>query len=108
MRFTLIRPPACRPARVSDGTVRTTFVNHSTVLLQFDGLNVLTDPIYEKRVSPFEFVGPARNSPPGIRFDNLPKIDVLLLSHNHWDHLESVRCRNSAPAISRVSTARWA
>ncbi len=68
--------------------VRVTYVNHSTVLLQFDGLNVLTDPIYENRVSPFSFLGPARNSPPGIRFDDLPKIDVLLLSHNHWDHLE--------------------
>lgn len=68
--------------------VRVTYVNHSTVLLQFDGLNVLTDPIYENRVSPFSFAGPARNQPPGIRFDDLPKIDLLLLSHNHWDHLE--------------------
>lgn len=68
--------------------VRVTYVNHSTMLMQFDGLNVLTDPIYENRVSPFSFVGPARNCPPGIRFDDLPKIDVLLLSHNHWDHLE--------------------
>lgn len=68
--------------------VRVTYVNHSTVLLQFDGLNVLTDPIYENRVSPFSFIGPARHSPPGIRFEDLPKIDVLLLSHNHWDHLE--------------------
>lgn len=70
------------------GPVRVTYVNHSTVLLQFDGLNVLTDPIFENRVSPFSFIGPARNSPPGIRFNDLPKIDVLLLSHNHWDHLE--------------------
>lgn len=76
------------PARVTGDSVRTTFINHSTVLLQFDGLNVLTDPIYEQRVSPFQFAGPKRNCPPGIRFDDLPKIDVLLLSHNHWDHLE--------------------
>ncbi|MEZ0487194.1 MBL fold metallo-hydrolase [Fibrella aquatica] len=68
--------------------VRVTYVNHSTMLLQFDGMNVLTDPIYENRVSPFSFAGPARNCPPGVRFDDLPKIDVLLLSHNHWDHLE--------------------
>lgn len=82
------QPGPAPPARVPGSAVRVTFVNHSTVLLQFDGLNVLTDPIYEKRVSPFQFAGPARNSPPGIRFDDLPKIDVLLLSHNHWDHLE--------------------
>lgn len=87
------QPGLAPPARVPGGpagspAVRVTFVNHSTVLLQFDGLNVLTDPIYENRVSPFQFAGPKRNSPPGIRFDDLPPIDVLLLSHNHWDHLE--------------------
>lgn len=92
-------PGAAPPARVGANTtptgdsasrppVRVTYVNHSTMLLQFDGLNVLTDPIYENRVSPFSFVGPARNCPPGIRFDDLPHIDLLLLSHNHWDHLE--------------------
>ena len=82
-------PPARVPASPADPTgVRVTFVNHSTVLLQFDGLNVLTDPIYENRVSPFQFAGPKRNRPPGIRFEDLPKIDILLLSHNHWDHLE--------------------
>ena len=72
----------------SSSPVRVTYVNHSTVLLQFDGLNVLTDPIFENRVSPFSFLGPARNCPPGVRFEDLPNIDVLLLSHNHWDHLE--------------------
>ncbi|GAB3897499.1 MBL fold metallo-hydrolase [Spirosoma agri] len=76
------------PDRVNGRTVRVTFINHSTVLLQFDGINVLTDPVYYERVSPFQFVGPKRNNPPGIRFDDLPKIDVLLLSHNHWDHLD--------------------
>ncbi|UHG91648.1 MBL fold metallo-hydrolase [Spirosoma oryzicola] len=76
------------PTRVEGRTVRVTFINHSTVLLQFDGLNVLTDPVYYERVSPVQFAGPKRNNPPGIRFDELPKIDVLLLSHNHWDHLD--------------------
>lgn len=76
------------PAAVTGKTVRVTFINHSTVLLQFDGLNVLTDPVYYERTSPFQFAGPKRNSPPGVRFDDLPKIDVLLLSHNHWDHLD--------------------
>ncbi|WP_077922554.1 MBL fold metallo-hydrolase [Spirosoma sp. 209] len=82
------KPGPPPPAHVDGAAVRTTFINHSTVLLQFDGLNVLTDPIYDERVSPFQFAGPKRNRPPGIRFDDLPKIDVLLLSHNHWDHLE--------------------
>jgi L-ascorbate metabolism protein UlaG (beta-lactamase superfamily) len=84
-------PPAHVPATsdsAQQNPVRVTYVNHSTMLLQFDSLNVLTDPIFEQRVSPFSFLGPARNCPPGIRFDDLPRIDVLLLSHNHWDHLE--------------------
>jgi len=81
--------PAPTPlARVEGDPVRVTFINHSTVLLQFDGLNVLTDPIFDQRVSPFQFAGPKRNQPPGVPFNDLPAIDVLLLSHNHWDHLE--------------------
>ncbi|MBC8155383.1 MAG: MBL fold metallo-hydrolase, partial [Bacteroidetes bacterium] len=68
--------------------VRVTFINHSTVLLQFDGLNVLTDPVYYERTSPFQFVGPKRNRPPGVPLSALPKIDIMLLSHNHWDHLD--------------------
>lgn len=68
--------------------IRVTFINHSTVLLQFDGLNVLTDPVYYERTSPFPFVGPKRNRPPGVPLSALPKIDILLLSHNHWDHLD--------------------
>jgi L-ascorbate metabolism protein UlaG (beta-lactamase superfamily) len=76
------------PGRVSGSQVRVTFVNHSTVLLQFDSLNVLTDPVWYKRTSPFQWAGPERNRPPGIRFDDIPKIDILLLSHNHWDHLD--------------------
>ncbi len=76
------------PERVGAGELRVTFVNHSTFLIQLDGLNILTDPIYEQRVSPFQWAGPKRTRPPGIRFEDLPKIDLLLLSHNHWDHLE--------------------
>lgn len=65
-----------------------TFINHSTFLLQLPGLNVLTDPVYSERVSPFRFAGPKRVRPPGIRFDDLPAIDVVIISHNHYDHLD--------------------
>ena len=68
--------------------IQYTFVNHSTFLIQHQGVNILTDPIWSERCSPFQFAGPARMRPPGIPFDNLPKIDVVLISHNHYDHLD--------------------
>jgi L-ascorbate metabolism protein UlaG (beta-lactamase superfamily) len=75
------------PRRVEDGTLRVTFVNHATVLLQVDGLNVLTDPVYAERIGPVRWAGPKRFRPPGVRFEDLPPIDLVLVSHNHYDHL---------------------
>ena len=64
------------------------FVNHSSFLIQHQGLNILTDPIWSKRCSPFQFIGPQRQRPPGLDFSSLPKIDIVLISHNHYDHLD--------------------
>lgn len=68
--------------------VNATFINHATFLLQLPGLNVLTDPVYSARTSPFKFAGPKRVKEPGIPLEMLPKIDVVLVSHNHYDHLD--------------------
>jgi N-acyl-phosphatidylethanolamine-hydrolysing phospholipase D len=65
-----------------------TWIGHSTLLVQIDGLNILTDPIWSDRCSPLQLVGPKRHVPPGISFENLPNIDVVLISHNHYDHLD--------------------
>lgn len=81
-------PTDTPPARVTGGALRVTFVNHATVLVQMDGVNVLTDPVWAERISPLSFVGPRRHRPPGIRFEELPPIDVVLLSHDHYDHLD--------------------
>ena len=66
-----------------------TFVNHATFLIQVDNLNILTDPVWAKRVSPFSFAGPKRVHGPGVEFDKLPKIHAVLISHNHYDHMDS-------------------
>ena len=68
--------------------IRITMVGHATLLIQAGGLNILTDPVWSKRASPFSFAGPARVTPPGVRFDDLPPIDAVLISHNHYDHLD--------------------
>jgi L-ascorbate metabolism protein UlaG (beta-lactamase superfamily) len=77
-----------KPVPKVEKGVRITFVNHSTFLIQLDGLNILTDPVWSRRTSPVEWAGPERKRPPGIRFEDLPQIDLILLSHNHWDHLD--------------------
>jgi L-ascorbate metabolism protein UlaG (beta-lactamase superfamily) len=76
------------PVRVETGNARVTLVNHSTVLLQHRGRNILTDPIWSERASPVSWAGPRRKRNPGVAFENLPPIDVVLISHNHYDHLD--------------------
>lgn len=65
-----------------------TFVNHSTLLIQWKNLNILTDPIWSKRCGPFNILGPKRVHSPGIAFENLPPIHIVLISHNHYDHMD--------------------
>lgn len=68
--------------------IRYKVINHATVLLQHHGVNVLTDPVFGKRASPFTWLGPKRHRPPALSIDELPKIDIILLSHDHFDHLD--------------------
>jgi L-ascorbate metabolism protein UlaG (beta-lactamase superfamily) len=86
------------PASLAPRTVAATFVNHATFLLQLPGLNVLTDPIWSDRCSPVSWAGPKRVRAPGIDFAALPRIDLVLLSHNHYDHLD-------LPTLRRLHTA---
>jgi N-acyl-phosphatidylethanolamine-hydrolysing phospholipase D len=66
-----------------------TWIGHATVLVQLGGLNVLTDPMFSNRASPFSFVGPARAQKPGLWPHELPRIDLVVVSHNHYDHLDA-------------------
>jgi L-ascorbate metabolism protein UlaG (beta-lactamase superfamily) len=78
-------PPA---SQVPKGALRITPIGHSSFLIQMDGVNILTDPIWSDRCSPVSWAGPKRRQAPGLRFEDLPRIDVVLLSHNHYDHLD--------------------
>jgi L-ascorbate metabolism protein UlaG (beta-lactamase superfamily) len=86
------KPPSC----VEGNELRVTLVNHSTILLQQGGTHILTDPIWSHRASPFTSVGPHRRREPGVRWEDLPRIDIVLISHNHYDHLDLETLRKLA------------
>jgi L-ascorbate metabolism protein UlaG (beta-lactamase superfamily) len=76
------------PATIAPGTVAVTWIGHSTFLLQLPGVTILTDPVFASHAGPFGRLGPRRVRPPALRLDQLPTIDLILLSHNHYDHLD--------------------
>ncbi|MDB5572636.1 MAG: beta-lactamase domain protein [Hyphomicrobiales bacterium] len=76
------------PARVEGERLRVSYVGHASVLIQTHGVNLLVDPVWSERASPFSFAGPKRVNPPGVALDNLPPLDAILVSHNHYDHLD--------------------
>lgn len=91
------RPPGPKPPRRVEGQdLRVTPVGHSTVLIQTGGLNILTDPIWSERASPIPWIGPRRFEAPAIRFEDLPPIDAVLITHNHYDHLDLPTLRRLA------------
>jgi len=78
----------CPPARVDGPSWRISYVGHASFLIQTMGLNILLDPVWSKRASPSRFIGPKRVNEPGIVFADLPPIDLVLVSHGHYDHLD--------------------
>jgi L-ascorbate metabolism protein UlaG (beta-lactamase superfamily) len=76
------------PPRVEGAVCRISYVGHASFLIQTGGRNILLDPVWSKRASPFRFVGPKRVNDPGIAFADLPPIDAVLVSHGHYDHLD--------------------
>jgi L-ascorbate metabolism protein UlaG (beta-lactamase superfamily) len=84
-----VATPRGHAANVSDpGRMVVTWIGHSTVLVQAGGINILTDPIYSQKAGPWGLIGPRRVRDPGIAFDDLPHIDLVLVSHDHWDHMD--------------------
>ena len=105
-RWPVLEPAHPSPAmpRAQPERLLATWIGHSTVLLQIAGVNVLTDPMWSPRASPVSFAGPRRMVPPGMALDALPPIDVVLLSHNHYDHLDERSVRSLS---ERYPGARW-
>jgi L-ascorbate metabolism protein UlaG (beta-lactamase superfamily) len=98
------------PDTVAAGTVAVTFVNHATFLIRLPGIVVLTDPIFSRRCSPLSWAGPTRARPPGIALVDLPRPDVILLSHNHYDHMDlpslrALQRRHAAPVVTMLGNA---
>jgi N-acyl-phosphatidylethanolamine-hydrolysing phospholipase D len=93
--------PSAIPSRAPVSECRVTWIGHSTFLLQIGGINVLTDPMFSERASPVQFAGPRRLVPPGLTLDALPALDLVLQSHNHYDHFDDASIR----ALARHSPA---
>lgn len=84
--------------RADVSETRVTWVGHSTVLIQHAGLNLVTDPHWSERAAPVQWTGPARLVPPGVDFDQIPPLDAVILSHDHYDHLDDRTVRRIAAA----------
>lgn len=93
-----LTPPEPKTLPKSTSGLSVTFVNHCTFLIQVCGLNILTDPIWSERASPFSWAGPKRQRQPGLRFEDLPPIHIVLVSHDHYDHMD-------APTLNRLNKA---
>ena len=85
-------PQPAPPETVSEG-LQVTYVGQATTLIQVDHLNILTDPFFSRRASPVQWAGPTRVRPPGLTLDQLPRIDAVLVSHNHYDHMDLASIR---------------
>jgi L-ascorbate metabolism protein UlaG (beta-lactamase superfamily) len=99
------------PERVGKGQLKVTYINHSTVLIQVDSINILTDPIFSKRAGPFSWLGVKRIRKPGILLNELPAIDYILVSHNHYDHLDlpslkALRKKNNSTVLTGLGNKR--
>ena len=94
--------PATVPADRPSENARVTWIGHATVLIQHQGINVLTDPMFSKRAGPGGILGPARISEPAMTIDALPPIHAVVISHNHYDHLDLASLR----ALEKLAATR--
>jgi L-ascorbate metabolism protein UlaG (beta-lactamase superfamily) len=109
------QPPDPKPAGDPQalpppGSASVTFIGHSTFLIRVGGLTILTDPVFSERCSPVSWAGPKRARPPGRAFADLPRVDLLLVSHNHYDHMDlpslrAIRRRDNPQVVTPLGNA---
>ena len=105
-------PPLPSPPTTAEaGTAAITFINHSSFLIRFANAVVLTDPIFSSRCSPLSQIGPKRVRPPGLGLADLPRLDLVLLSHNHYDHMDlpslrEIQRRHDPQIVTLLGNAR--
>lgn len=104
-------PPQPAPQRLAADRIGVTFINHASFYVQVAGVGILLDPIWSTRCSPIPFLGPKRVRAPGQPLAALPGVELLLISHCHYDHLDlptlrQVQRRWGPPAITSIGTAR--
>ncbi|HEV8015606.1 MAG TPA: MBL fold metallo-hydrolase [Stellaceae bacterium] len=104
--------PPLPPDALRPGAVAVTYIGHATLLLRFAGFAVLTDPMFSLRASPFAFLGPKRVRPPAVALDDLPRIDAVVLSHNHYDHMDlpslrRLRARDDPPIVTGIGNGAY-
>lgn len=87
-RVPLSTPEASVIQNPDPDVLQATWIGHSTVLVQYKGKTILTDPVFSQRAGPVSFAGPARVTQPGYKIDELPAVDLIVISHNHYDHLD--------------------
>lgn len=92
-------PPNLERLRSGRGAPSVTWIGHATVLVQLDGVTFLTDPTWSEVSGPFGRIGVSRYTPPGVRFEDLPRIDFVLISHDHYDHLDEGTVKRLAQAF---------
>ena len=105
--------PSFAPPRAADDAFTVTWIGHTSFLVQFGGVNILLDPVWGDRASPIRFAGPKRWTAPGIEFETLPAIDLVIISHDHYDHLDLptvrrlVRTHPDARWVAPIGVGAW-